>query len=121
MMATSTNVDSINIIHLIEKSSRGVEIGVWKGSTTKKFLQRNLEKLVLIDPWSTDPYKQRGEEEFNTYLERYSKMVNGEKEENFQSYYEKVFKEVSALFADLPCVEICRTTSAQWFDDSSST
>lgn len=117
MMATTTNVDSVNIIHLIEKGSRGVEIGVWRGSTTKRFLERNLEKLVLIDPWSTDPYKQRGEKEFNTYLERYSKLVDGNKEEKFQSYYDKVFKEVTALFADVPCIEICRATSSQWFEE----
>ena len=118
MMATPTNVDSINIIHLIEKGSRGVEIGVWKGSTTKKFLERKLEKLVLIDPWSVDPYKERGEEKFNEYIKRYSELVEGKTEEKFQSYYDEVYREVIQLFGRVPSVNIFRSTSSQWFEEN---
>jgi hypothetical protein len=117
MMATPINVDSNNIIKLIGKGSRGVEIGVWKGSTTKKFLERNLEKLILIDPWSVDPYKERGEEKFNEYIKRYSELVEGKTEEKFQSYYDEVYREVIQMFGRVPCVNIFRATSSQWFEE----
>ena len=45
MMATHTNKDSKNIMHLIKPQTIGAEIGVWMGNTSSQFLKKNLKKL----------------------------------------------------------------------------
>lgn len=117
MMKTPVNIDSVNIIDLIKNGTSGIEIGVWKGSTTRRFLQKNLSSLTLIDPWSIDPYKKLGQSEFDSYLSKYSTLVKSEDEENFQSYYDEVYEEVYAEFGNLKNVNIFRGTSSQWFEN----
>ena len=43
MMATHTNKDSKNIMHLIKPQTIGAEIGVWMGNTSTLFLKNNLK------------------------------------------------------------------------------
>lgn len=116
MMTTPNNVDSVNIIDLIKSGTTGIEIGVWKGSTTRRFLNKNPKRLVLIDPWSIDPYKRYGKQDFDNYLTRYENLVNGKTEAQFQEHYEDVYAEVVEEFGHLENVEICRSTSTQWFE-----
>ena len=47
MMANSgVNTDSDKILHLIKPGTIGAEIGVWKGSSSEKFLKRDLRNFT---------------------------------------------------------------------------
>ena len=61
MMATHTNKDSKNIMHLIKPQTIGAEIGVWMGNTSTLFLKNNLKKLYMVDAYSIEPYKENTE------------------------------------------------------------
>ena len=64
MMATHTNKDSKNIMHLIKPQTIGAEIGVWMGNTSTLFLKNNLKKLYMVDAYSIEPYKENSEMSF---------------------------------------------------------
>ena len=61
MMATHTNKDSKNIMHIIQPNSIGAEIGVWMGNTSTLFLKKGLKKFYMIDAYSVQPYKENTE------------------------------------------------------------
>ena len=48
MMATHTNKDSKNIMHLIKPQTIGAEIGVWMGNTSTLFLKNSSSAFLLI-------------------------------------------------------------------------
>ena len=75
MMATHTNNDSKNIMHLIKENTIGAEIGVWMGNTSSQFLQKRLKKFYMVDPYSVEPYKENSEMSYQEYLAKYQPMT----------------------------------------------
>ena len=118
MMGGSTNADSTSIVKLIAKGSVGAEIGVWKGSTSEKFVKCKPKKLYLVDAWSTGPYIKKAEEEgydLNKYWSRYAKTTGGRDDASFMEHYNSVYKGVCAKFSKFENVEVRRETSDQFF------
>jgi hypothetical protein len=116
-MMFGRNDGTAAVIQRIPIQSVGVEIGVWKGGSSSKFLTR-ASHLHMVDPWSVGAYKSSDEHGgFNFYLHRYSKMVGGSGEDDFQGYYDKIYEAVVSEFADKP-VTIHRCTSADFFASS---
>ena len=116
MMATHTNKDSKNIMHLIKPDTVGAEIGVWFGNTSTLFLKKNLKKLYMVDAYSIEPYKENTEATFQEYLAKYSRITGEIAPTGFQKYYDRVFAEVKSRFRTYKEVEICRMTSDDWFE-----
>lgn len=101
----------------IPEGSVGVEIGVWKGQSSEKFLQR-AGHLHLVDPWSVGAYKDDSDEfttRGQTYLRRYAKLVGSQKPADFQKYYDKIYNNVKKKFENKP-VTIHRCTSNEFFE-----
>lgn len=116
MMATHTNKDSKNIMHVIKPDTVGAEIGVWFGNTSTLFLKKNLKKLYMVDAYSIEPYKENTEATFQEYLAKYSRITGEIAPTGFQKYYDRVFAEVKSRFRTYKEVEICRMTSDDWFE-----
>lgn len=121
MMGSQVNKDSKNIMGLIEKDTVGAEIGVWYANSSKQFLKRGVKELHLVDAWSVEPYKESDEHgTYENYLERYSKMCGGSTENDFQRYYDNVYKEVESGIGRDSRVTIHRMSSDEWFDSQPS-
>ena len=116
MMATHTNKDSKNIMHIIQPDTVGAEIGVWFGNTSTLFLKKNLKKLYMVDAYSIEPYKENTEATFQEYLAKYSRITGEIAPTGFQKYYDRVFAELKSRFRTYKEVEICRMTSDDWFE-----
>jgi len=116
MMATHTNKDSKNIMHIIQPDTVGAEIGVWFGNTSTLFLKKNLKKLYMVDAYSIEPYKENTEATFQEYLAKYSRITGEIAPTGFQKYYDRLFAEVKSRFRTYKEVEICRMTSEDWFE-----
>jgi hypothetical protein len=106
---------------LIQPNTIGAEIGVWEGTTSQRFLNRNVSKLYLVDPWAVEGYKpalDAADETFNyeKYINRYKGMVGSANPNDFQKYYDEVYKRVSRKFKNDKRVEICRMLSTNWFE-----
>lgn len=115
-MMFGINTDSDAIMHLIKEGSTGAEIGVWKGSTSKKFFKRNPKKLYLVDVWSTNPYEKiLDKTKFNNFLERYSELIGSTNKKDFNDYYEEVYQSLKKTYKNKPNVEIIRKTSIEFF------
>ena len=116
MMATHTNKDSQNIMHVIKPDTVGAEIGVWMGNTSTQFLKKGLKKFYMVDSYSTEPYKESSEMSFQEYLAKYSRITGEIAPTGFQKYYDRLFAEVKSRFRTYKEVEICRMTSDDWFE-----
>jgi len=98
----------------IPKGTVGVELGVWKGESSEKFLKR-ASHLHLVDPWAVTAYEDSDEfGDYNGYLKRYSKLVGSRNPKDFQKYYDNIYKEVKRKFTDKP-VTIHRCTTDEFF------
>lgn len=98
----------------IPENSIGVEMGVWRGDTSEKFLRR-AKHVHLVDPWSAVAYEDSDEfGDYQGYLDRYSKIVGSNKPEDFQKYYNNIAESVSRRFANNP-VTIHRCTTNEFF------
>lgn len=99
----------------IPKNSIGVELGVWKGDSSEKFLRR-AKHLYLVDPWSVVPYEDSDEfGDYQGYLKRYSSLVGSSNPDDFQKYYDKIAKQVKNRFINKP-VTIYRMTTTSFFN-----
>ncbi len=116
MMATHTNKDSKNIMHLIKPQTIGAEIGVWMGNTSTLFLKNNLKKLYMVDAYSIEPYKENSEMSYQEYLAKYQPITGEIAPTGFQKFYDRVYKEIQTRFSTFEEVEICRMTSDEWFE-----
>ena len=114
-MMLGENVNSKVVLDHIPKNSIGLELGVWKGKTSKLF--NNLTKeLHLVDSWSPIPYRTTSEwESYETYLERYSSLTGSKDEESFFKYYDEVYEQVKNDFKDDASVIIHRMTTEDFF------
>lgn len=115
MMATHTNKDSHNLMHVIKPNTVGAEIGVWFGNTSTQFLKKGLKKLYMVDPYSVEPYKENSERTYQEYLAKYQPITGEFAEAGFQKYYDKVYAEINSRFRTFKEVEICRMLSDEWF------
>ena len=99
----------------IKKDSIGVELGVWKGESSEKFLRRT-EHLHLVDPWSTIAYEDSDEfGDYQGYLDRYSMLVSSNNPKEFQKYYDDIASGVYDKFKD-QSVTIHRCTTDEFFN-----
>ncbi len=99
----------------IPQGSIGVELGVWKGETSHKFLQR-AGHLHLVDPWSAVAYEDSDEfGDYAGYLARYSKIVGSQSPADFQKYYDNIAANVELKFKDQP-ITIHRMTTDTFFE-----
>jgi hypothetical protein len=113
-MMFGTNSGSNETWKLIPQNSIGVELGVWKGDSSEKFLQR-ARHIHLVDPWSVTPYKDSDEfGDYDGYLTRYSKLVGSRNPADFQSYYDNIAESVKLRFKAKP-VTIHRCTTDDFF------
>ncbi len=117
MMATHTNKDSVNIMHLIKENTIGAEIGVWMGNTSTQFLKKNLKKFYMVDPYSVEPYKENSEMSYQQYLAKYQPITGEFSEAGFKKFYEKVWKKINDRFGTLKEVELRRETSNDFFEN----
>lgn len=116
MMATHTNKDSKNIMHVIKPDTTGAEIGVWMGNTSTQFLKKGLKKLYMVDCYSVEPYKQNSEMSYQEYLAKYQPITGEIAEAGFQKFYDRVYEEIKQRFQEMPEVKICRMTSDKFFN-----
>jgi len=108
------------VLTRIPKNSVGVEIGVWQGDSSELFL-RHARYMHLVDAWSIEVFRQSDEfGGFQKYLDRYSEIVGGSHESDFELYYESLYQSVRKRFADRP-VTIHRCASEQFFNSFNST
>jgi len=113
-MMFGKNLDAREIVKRIPVGSVGVEIGVWRGDSTALFLL-HAQHVHCVDPWSVAPYEPGSEHgTFGQYLSRYAKVVGSDKPEDFQSFYDLIYREVCDRFPS-ELVTIHRCTSAEFF------
>lgn len=113
-MMFGNNTESKHIADRIEQNSIGVELGVWKGISSEKFVKKT-KHLHLVDAWAPQSYQESKEHgTFDKYLERYSKLVGSNNVEDFVKYYDKIYDEVKHKFKDLP-VTIHRMNTEDFF------
>jgi hypothetical protein len=108
------NLDSEETWKRIPKNSIGVEIGVWKGDSSDKFLRR-ASHMHLVDSWSPISYENSDEHgNYENYLKRYSKLVGSNDPNDFQQYYDNIYNSVVERFKDRS-ITIHRMSSEQFF------
>jgi hypothetical protein len=113
-MMYGSNTGSDETWKRIPQGSIGVEIGVWKGDSSAKFLKR-AGHLHLVDPWAVEPYSDSEEcGGYRAYLKRYAKLVGSSDPADFQKHYDGIYQAVQKRFKDAP-VTIHRCTSAEFF------
>ena len=113
-MMVGRNTGSDETWQRIPLHSVGVEIGVWRGDTSEKFLRR-ARHLFLVDSWSVVPYEHSDEHgSYEAYLDRYARMVGSRDPRDFQAYYDWVHDSVASRFREQP-VTIRRMPSAEFF------
>lgn len=113
-MMFGTNIHTNETCKRIPENSVGVEIGVWKGDSSEKFL-RKAKHLHLVDPWAVVAYEDSDEfGDYQGYLNRYSKLVGSNKSQDFQKFYDGIARSVKKKFANSP-VTIHRMTSDDFF------
>ena len=101
---------------LIPQGSVGIELGVWKGDSTDKFLRR--AKFVhAVDAWSPEPYKTTDEfGDYQRYLDRYSVLTGRSTPEEFKKFYDQIFNGVVNRFKNKP-VMIWRMDTNEFFKE----
>lgn len=112
MFGRNKGVDAI--LPFLPGNGVGVEIGVWKGDSSVKFMQK-CRHLHLVDPWSVEAYRTSKDfGGFAAFLERYIPLVGSMDVEEYQKHYDFIHAEVVARFRDCP-VTIHRMTSKDFF------
>ena len=114
-MMNGMNKDSSNIIAHIPPNSVGIELGVWKGNSSAKFLTKDLKQLYLVDAWSVEPYRQTTEWTWEEYIQRYQKITGGFTEHDFAKYYQQIYSAVVDRFSIYPNVKIFRMSTDDFF------
>jgi hypothetical protein len=123
MMANAgVNKDSDKILHLIKSGTIGAEIGVWKGSSSEKFLKKGLKKFYMVDAWSLSGYDEAFQVNDPTIsltniYNKYQKIVGSKHPADFQEYYDKIYNGVVSKFSSYKEAEIIRKPATQWFEE----
>lgn len=99
----------------IPENSVGIELGVWKGESSEKFLKR-AKHLHLVDSWSPIPYESSNEHgSYDQYLDRYEKLVGSRNLDDFQKFYNDIYLSVIEKFKEFP-VTIHRMSTVEFFN-----
>jgi hypothetical protein len=112
------NKDVNNILHYINPNTIGIEIGVWAGDSSKKFIDRGITHLHLVDSWSVDAYMvQKNPEKgsYENFLQIMSKHAKSAKPEHVQKFFDALHDFVYSRYSSLPQVTIHRKPSAEFF------
>ena len=110
-MMVGRNKGSSLVAEVLPEDSVGVELGVWKGDTSERFLATGKVKVLhMVDAWSPEPYKSVSTE---NYLDKYSKEVGGNTVEDFRQHDEKAFPEVWNKFVERAVIH--RETTEAFF------
>lgn len=97
-MMLGKNSQSFSILERIPEDSIGVELGVWKGESSEKFLTK-AKYLHLVDSWSVIPYKNNEENgTFEDYLQKYKILVGSSDIDEFQKFYDNIYISVVNKF-----------------------
>lgn len=112
-MMKGTNTQVNLILHKIPTNSIGAEIGIWKGETSRKFLEKKLLHFHMIDPYSMGVNAGRTLEQ---KLERYEDIVGSKNPEDFQEYYDKLYLQIQNEFGSKDNVTVHRSYSDEFFD-----
>jgi hypothetical protein len=113
-MMVGKNHGSAETCAQIPVGSVGVEIGVWKGDSSARFLTR-ASHLHLVDAWSPVAYEHSHEHgNYERYLDRYATLVGSRDPADFQRYYDKIYEGVCQRFSQHP-VTIHRMRSKDFF------
>lgn len=113
-MMVGKNVNSMNLVKFIKPDTIGAELGVWKGDSSALFLNQKVKELHLVDSWSLTAYKT-DQQTFDRVIDRYENLVGSKKPEDYESYYEKVYRSVKDRFAIYTNVFIHRMLTSEWF------
>lgn len=112
------NKDVLNILPYIAANTVGIEIGVWAGDTSEKFINRGVAHLHLVDSWSVDAYMAQKNPEKGTYenfLQVMSKHAKSSKPEHVQLFFDALHDFVHSRYKSMPQVTIHRKPSAEFF------
>ena len=110
------NSQSKNVYERIPKDVTMAELGVWKGESSALFAKKT-SFLYLVDSWSIEPYTNSNEHgNYQDYLNRYSELVGSTNPDDFQKYYDDVYRSVVDKFKDRNDVEIYRASTLEFFD-----
>tara|TARA_R110002124_G_scaffold246337_1_gene411430 strand:- start:396 stop:980 length:585 start_codon:yes stop_codon:yes gene_type:complete len=118
-MMVGENTGAPFTVMRVPENTVGVEIGVWKGDSSAKFLDRNLKHLHLVDSWSPttwfDKLDAMGKEKA---IQRYKGIMKEATRQGMVDLYEEVASGVSARFEQCDNVTIHRMESRDWFAKS---
>lgn len=113
-MMYGRNIHSEETWKRIPEGTVGIEIGVWKGGSSEKFLRR-ASHLHLVDSWSPIAYENSDEHgTYENYLDRYAELVGSRDPADFQRYYDNILQGVIDKFAGKP-ITIHRMNSRDFF------
>lgn len=118
-MMAGENLNSVKVLEFMEAGTKGLEIGVWKGDSSKLFLMR-AKHLTLVDAWSTTVYEEGTEFDTADYYKRYRHIAKGKRKEHFVKMYDDVYESVVERFKNSP-VTIHRMSSKQFFEQNTET
>lgn len=108
-MMVGKNTGSTETAKRIPIDSIGVEIGVWRGDTTDKFI-KNAKKIIAVDPWSVE-----GNEDPNLLFKKYKDIVGAKTIDDFEEYYLNVYEFVKKRFQHQKGISIQRMPSSEWY------
>lgn len=113
-MMYGQNLGSEKTCERIPLGSTGIEIGVWKGDSSEKFLTR-AGHLHLVDSWSPIAYEHSTEHgSYENYLKRYEELVGSKDPADYQKFYDSIADSVQQRFKNRP-VTIHRMNSREFF------
>ena len=113
-MMYGRNIHSEETWKRIPEGTVGIEIGVWKGGSSEKFLRR-ASHLHLVDSWSPVAYENSDEHgTYENYLDRYAELVGSRDPADFQRYYDNILQSVIDKFVGKP-ITIHRMNSRDFF------
>ena len=113
-MMYGRNIHSEETWKRIPEGTVGIEIGVWKGGSSEKFLRR-ASHLHLVDSWSPVAYEHSDEHgTYENYLDRYAELVGSRDPADFQRYYDNILQSVIDKFVNKP-ITIHRMNSRDFF------
>lgn len=113
-MMYGQNLGSEKTCERIPVGSVGIEIGVWRGDSSEKFLSR-AGHLHLVDSWSPVSYENSTEHgNYENYLKRYEELVGSKDPADYQKFYDGIAVSVQQRFVNRP-VTIHRMNSRDFF------
>lgn len=119
-----SNVDSDNVLHLINPGTKGAEIGVWLGQTSMKFLNQGISELHLVDAYSLTTYENTTEFSYDDYYELMSNQARKMfkkttvTRKDIDNYLDFVYRQVKGDFKDYPHVHVHRLSSDEFFSQN---